>query len=118
MTNAERHTSFVPGKSWWVFKKKPSKLTGDLARAVGIEDQIGLTADQMQSSELGRQWKTKIQDHLGDRVQFWTMWDNVFITVAGEDDPIEPTADNVVKNPSSSTVRSYEKIPINTCTSM
>ena len=106
--NASRHTSFGPGTSWWLFKGKQSKLTGKLARAVGIEDQIGLTADQMQASELGRWWKTKIRDHLGGRVHFWTMWDNVFISVAGKDDPEEPTEDNVVTNPSSSTVRSLK----------
>ena len=108
VTNASRHTSFDPGKSWWPLQGNRSKLTGKLARAVGVEDQIGLTANQMQASELGRQWKRKVQDFLGARVHLWTMWDNVFISVAGKNDPEEPTEDNVVTNPSSSTVRSLK----------
>ena len=108
VTNAERHTSFKSSKTWWLLKGKADKLPVKLSRAVGIEEQIGLTADQMARSELGTRWRSKIPKLLGSSIKTWDMWNSEFICVVGVCDAVEPCEDNVVVNSSSSTVRSLK----------
>ena len=99
----DRHISFVPGKSWWLYKREKPNEHG----AVTIEQQLGFSADEMKASELGRFWRKKILELSGGRMRLWPGGDggNDYITVVGETASVQPTLSCIVTDASSSHVR-------------